>query len=209
MRIFLNYMTIRPVGAIILAEDMFFMKKFIFVFAALLCLAGCAQDSDDGNSSSSSQNVVWSKTESETTKEVLLITKSEDGMSSKSVVYKEVQSDGEGMLFGVMKMTSGSDTLYKGSVQLKGNSAFSDGDYDRYSISIGSSVSLSNPIGGATVEDGNYLYMIVGSLSLAQISLLKNANSVTTSIWKSTDAENTTKSVTVDYEFIKALIKYF
>lgn len=185
------------------------MKKFIFVFAALLCLAGCAQDSDDGNSSSSSQNVVWSKTESETTKEVLLITKSEDGMSSKSVVYREVQSDGEGMLFGVMKMTSGSDTLYKGSVQLKGNSAFSDGDYDRYSISIGSSVSLSNPIGGATVEDGNYLYMIVGSLSLAQISLLKNANSVTTSIWKSTDAENTTKSVTVDYEFIKALIKYF
>ena len=134
----------------------------------------------------------------------------EDGSKDTAISYsKKKDSTGRGLAFAVLKSESGKNVIYKGYIAaLRKGEAFEHEYWDEYMISTGQkTVSMKDALSYPDESDDGYSFIMVGSLFDDQMRALKNANELVITLSKSSDSSRDA-SFYIDYEFIKALLKY-
>lgn len=186
------------------------MKKFLFLFLMLpLLFIGCKSD-DDSNDNSAKESVVWSQSKDGYTEKITYKVTTEDDSKDTSVAYAiQEDSTSKGLAFAVIKTEIGKNIIYKGYIAaLRKDEPFEHGYWDEYIISTGQkTVSMKDALSSPNDSDDGYYFIMVGALFDAQIEALKNANELEVTLGNSSDSSRKT-SFAVDYEFIKALLKY-
>lgn len=173
-------------------------------------LFGCSSPTTE-SSADDDNKPLWEKNENGYTEKVVRKETNEDGIKTTVLAYTLVEDSTErGVGFGVAKMESNNNTIYKGIIIVKRvTEAFEENFWNHYTISCGqTSIIMSNAIGGPAEEDGDYEYIIMGGLSELQLEALKNASVLTITI-ENTDYPERQTSFICNSNFIKNLIKYF
>ena len=145
------------------------------------------------------------------TEKVVLTETTEDGLKQTSLGYSVVEdSSGKGVAFGVIRLESNGNKVYKGVIAAKRRTMeFTNSFWDRYIISGGqNTVLMSDVVGGPTEEDGEFEYIIMGGLSELQLNYLKNASIINITITSSEDSSRNTSFI-CSGQFINNLIRYF
>lgn len=186
------------------------MKKSIntiLFFLSVLIFVGCKNTTKDEGS----EKTLWQNKENGFTEKIILNTTDEDGISTKTLSYS-IQEDvtGKGFAFGVLKMESGNNIIYKGIILVKQkNDPFPDDYWTQYQISLGQkSLTLLNAISGSDIEEEDYEFIILGGISDYGISELKKANYLNISL-RNSNYEDRDTTFDIDSKFIINLIKYF
>ena len=173
-------------------------------------LFGCSSPTTE-SSADDDNKPLWEKNENGYTEKVVRKETNEDGIKTTVLAYTLVEDSTErGVGFGVAKMESNNNTIYKGIIIVKRvTEAFEENFWNHYTISCGqTSIIMSNAIGGPAEEDGDFEYIIMGGLSELQLEALKNASVLTITIYN-TDYPERQTSFICNSSFIKNLIKYF
>lgn len=191
-------------------------NKFCLIFLSItfiLLLSGCKDpnSSNDSSENKDDEQVLWTDSSNGYTKKVVLTETTEDGLTSTSLGYSLVEdSSGKGVAFGVVKLESNGNKVYKGIIAAKRKDmGFTNSFWDRYIISGGqNTVVMSDAVGGSTEEDGEFEYIIMGGLSELQVNYLKNASMIKITLTSSVDSTRNTSFVCAG-QFINNLIRYF
>lgn len=186
------------------------MRKFFFLFLMLpLLFLGCKSD-DDRDDNGDKESVVWSQTKDGYTEKVTYDVITEDGSRDTSVAYSiKEDSTGKGLLFAVTRTEIGKNVIYKGYIEARReDEPFEHGYWDRYKISTGQkTVLMKDALTTPDDSDDGHYFIIMGALFDTQLESLKNANQLEVTLENSSDSSRKT-SFLVDYEFIRALLKY-
>lgn len=179
----------------------------------LLLSTGCKNPngSNDGSDNKDDEQILWTDSSNGYTEKVVLTEITEDGLNQTSLGYSVVEdSSGKGVAFGVIRLESNGNKVYKGVIAAKRRTMeFTNSFWDRYIISGGqNTVLMSDVVGGPTEEDGEFEYIIMGGLSELQLNYLKNASIINITITSSEDSSRNTSFI-CSGQFINNLIRYF
>lgn len=192
-------------------------QKVINILLALLLsglILGCsnaANNDDNKTDDKSGTKILWENKENGYSEKVELGEGSEDGLHEKIIWYSIVEdATGKGLAFIISRIESNNNVIYKGAIIAKQkNEAFSQDYWTHYKISCGqNTISMSNVVHGADVENGEYEFLIVGGISEIQLNELKNANVINISLENENDSERNT-SFYCNSNFVLNLIKHF
>lgn len=191
-------------------------NRLCLVFLSILFLllsTGCKNPngSNDGSDNKDDEQILWTDSSNGYTEKVVLTETTEDGLKQTSLGYSVVEdSSGKGVAFGVIRLESNGNKVYKGVIAAKRRTMeFTNSFWDRYIISGGqNTVLMSDVVGGPTEEDGEFEYIIMGGLSELQLNYLKNASIINITITSSEDSSRNTSFI-CSGQFINNLIRYF
>ena len=185
--------------------------QILLVSILLGCSTPTTESSPTVDNNPDDYKTLWEKSENGFTEKVKYKEANDDGIKYTAIAYTLVEDSTEkGVSFGVVKMESNNNIIYKGAIIVKRvTEAFEDNYWNYYTISCGqSTIIMSNAIGGPAEEDGNYEFIIMGGLSQLQLDALKNASVISITI-ENTDVPERKTSFVCNANFIKYLIKYF
>lgn len=191
-------------------------NRLCLVFLSILFLllsTGCKNPngSNDGSDNKDDEQILWTDSSNGYTEKVVLTETTEDGLKQTSLGYSVVEdSSGKGVAFGVIRLESNGNKVYKGVIAAKRRTMeFTNSFWDKYIISGGqNTVLMSDVVGGPTEEDGEFEYIIMGGLSELQLNYLKNASIINITITSSEDSSRNTSFI-CSGQFINNLIRYF
>lgn len=106
----------------------------------LLLSTGCKNPngSNDGSDNKDDEQILWTDSSNGYTEKVVLTEITEDGLNQTSLGYSVVEdSSGKGVAFGVIRLESNGNKVYKGVIAAKRRTMeFTNSFWDRYIISV-------------------------------------------------------------------------